>query len=89
MLSCDNEFNSTEWWENNRAGVPTEKLDGGDYRVTVGDREVVLVHPGRAHTSGDLVLHLPEHDIVATGDVVFKDHYPFLDCGEGGFRSRN
>ena len=84
MLTRDNEFNSTRWWEKNRRGVPTERLEGEDHHISVGDQEVVLVHPGRAHTSGDLVLHLPEHNIVATGDLVFNGHYPFLDRGEGG-----
>jgi glyoxylase-like metal-dependent hydrolase (beta-lactamase superfamily II) len=84
MLSCDNEFNSSEWWENNLDSVPTELLDGGDHRLTIGDQEVVFSHPGRAHTRGDLVLHLPEHNIVATGDLVFNNYYPFLDRGEGG-----
>ena len=52
--------------------------------MMVGDQEVVLTHPGRAHTSGDLVLYLPQHNIIVTGDVVFNGHYPFLDKGEGG-----
>jgi cyclase len=84
MLSQDNEFNSRKWWENNRGGVPTERLDGRYHRMMVGDQEVVLTHPGRAHTSGDLVLYLPQHNIIVTGDLVFNGHYPFLDRGEGG-----
>jgi hypothetical protein len=59
-------------------------LDGGERTVTVGGREVVLSHPGRAHTSGDLVIWLPEHRIVATGDIFFNGHYPFLDRDEDG-----
>jgi glyoxylase-like metal-dependent hydrolase (beta-lactamase superfamily II) len=84
MLSQDNEFNSSKWWENNRGGVPTERLDGRSHRMMVGNQEVVLAHPGRAHTSGDLVLYLPRHNIIVTGDLVFNGHYPFLDRGEGG-----
>lgn len=84
MLARDNEFNSSEWWANHRGSLPTERLGRGDHHLTVGDQEVVLTHPGRAHTSGDLVLHLPRHNIVATGDLVFSGYYPFLDRGEGG-----
>jgi glyoxylase-like metal-dependent hydrolase (beta-lactamase superfamily II) len=84
MLSQDNEFNSSKWWENNRGGVPTERLDRRYHRMMVGDQEVVLTHPGRAHTSGDLVLYLPQHNIIVMGDLVFNGHYPFLDRGEGG-----
>lgn len=84
MLSRDNDFNSSRFWQNHRGGVPAERLDGGERRITVGDREVVISCPGPAHTSGDLVVHLPEENIVATGDLVFNSHYPFLDTGEGG-----
>jgi glyoxylase-like metal-dependent hydrolase (beta-lactamase superfamily II) len=53
--------------------------------MMVGDQEVVLTHPGWVHTSGDLVIRLPRHNIVATGgDLAFNGRYPFLDRGEGG-----
>lgn len=84
MLSQSNEFNSSKWWENNRGGLPTERLDGRHHCMMVGDQEVILTHPGRAHTSGDLVLFLPEHNTIITGDLVFNGHYPFMDTGEGG-----
>jgi glyoxylase-like metal-dependent hydrolase (beta-lactamase superfamily II) len=84
MLSCDNDFNSSAYWRCNRRSLPDETLDGGERTVTVGGREVMLSHPGRAHTSGDLVIYLPEHRIVATGDLFFNGHYPFLDRDEGG-----
>jgi hypothetical protein len=35
--------------------------------MIVGDQEVVLTHPGRAHTSGDFVLYLPQHNIIVRG----------------------
>jgi glyoxylase-like metal-dependent hydrolase (beta-lactamase superfamily II) len=84
MLSCDNDFNSSAYWRRNRRSLPDETLDGREHTVTVGGSKVVLSHPGRAHTSGDLVVCLPEHRIVATGDLFFSGHYPFLDGDEGG-----
>ena len=84
MLSRENDFNSTGWWRDNPRGVPGEKLGEGEHRITVGEKQVVLSHPGRAHTGGDLVLRLPEHNVVATGDLAFCGYYPFLDVGEGG-----
>ena len=84
MLSRDNDFNSPGWWRDNPGSVPGEKLGEGDHRITVGEKEVVLSHPGSAHTGSDLVLRLPEHNVVATGDLVFCGYYPFLDVGEGG-----
>ncbi len=31
-----------------------------------------LIHVGPAHTDGDLIVHLPEHRVVFTGDVLFR-----------------
>jgi cyclase len=72
------------YWRSNRRSLPEETLDSGESAVTVGGREVVLSHPDRAHTSSDLVICLPEHGIVATGDLFFNGHYPFLDQDEAG-----
>jgi glyoxylase-like metal-dependent hydrolase (beta-lactamase superfamily II) len=38
--------------------------------LDLGDRAVELVHPGRGHTSGDLVARLPDVDVVLAGDLV-------------------
>lgn len=38
--------------------------------VDLGDRALELVHPGRAHTSGDLVVRVPDADVVLAGDLV-------------------
>ncbi|MEJ7834454.1 MAG: MBL fold metallo-hydrolase [Nocardioides sp.] len=38
--------------------------------LDLGDRPVELVHPGRGHTSGDLVVRIPDADVVLAGDLV-------------------
>ena len=38
--------------------------------LDLGDRPVELVHPGRGHTAGDLVLRVPDADVVLAGDLV-------------------
>jgi glyoxylase-like metal-dependent hydrolase (beta-lactamase superfamily II) len=38
--------------------------------LDLGDRMVELVHPGRGHTSGDLVVRVPDAGAVLTGDLV-------------------
>jgi glyoxylase-like metal-dependent hydrolase (beta-lactamase superfamily II) len=38
--------------------------------VDLGDRYVELVHPGRGHTSGDLVVRVPDADVVLLGDLI-------------------
>jgi glyoxylase-like metal-dependent hydrolase (beta-lactamase superfamily II) len=51
--------------------------------VDVGGRPVSLRHLGRGHTAGDLVVHVPDADLVVAGDLVeqgappmFGDGYP-------------
>ncbi|MFE7776770.1 MBL fold metallo-hydrolase [Streptomyces sp. NPDC057445] len=46
-----------------------------------GGTEVRLIHPGVAHTVGDTIVHLPEHGIVFTGDLIFNGGTPFIPMG--------
>lgn len=38
--------------------------------LDLGDRQVELVHPGRGHTAGDLVVRVPDADVLLAGDLV-------------------
>jgi glyoxylase-like metal-dependent hydrolase (beta-lactamase superfamily II) len=38
--------------------------------LDLGDRVVELVHPGRGHTGGDLVVRIPDVDVLLAGDLV-------------------
>jgi len=38
--------------------------------LDLGDRLVELVHPGRGHTGGDVVVRIPDADVVLAGDLV-------------------
>lgn len=44
--------------------------------LDLGDRAVELVHPGRGHTSGDLVVRVPDADAVLAGDLVEESAAP-------------
>ena len=52
-----------------RIVLPTETFSSAR-AVDLGDRMVELVHPGRGHTAGDLVLRVPDADLVFAGDLV-------------------
>jgi glyoxylase-like metal-dependent hydrolase (beta-lactamase superfamily II) len=56
-----------------------------DDRMTVylGKRRVDLMHLGRAHTAGDIVVHVPDENVMFTGDIV-EDHSACY-CGDGYF----
>lgn len=38
--------------------------------IDLGDRYLELVHPGRGHTAGDLVVRVPHADVVLAGDLI-------------------
>lgn len=38
--------------------------------VDLGDRSLELIHPGRGHTDGDIVIRVPDADVVFAGDLV-------------------
>ncbi len=44
--------------------------------VDLGDRVVELVHPGRGHTAGDVVVRVPDVDVLLAGDLVEESAPP-------------
>ncbi|MEZ5194689.1 MAG: MBL fold metallo-hydrolase, partial [Nocardioides sp.] len=44
--------------------------------LDLGDRRVELVHPGRGHTAGDLVVAVPDADVLLVGDLVEESGPP-------------
>ncbi len=54
--------------------------------IDLGERVLELVHPGRGHTGGDLVVSVPDADVLLAGDLVEESaprhHVPGLgdDC---------
>lgn len=44
--------------------------------IDLGDRALELVHPGRGHTAGDLVLRIPDADTLIAGDLVEESAPP-------------
>ena len=50
----------------------------------INNDEVHAFHVPRAHTDGDLIVHLRKSDIVHMGDTFFNGMYPFIDASSGG-----
>lgn len=46
--------------------------------LDLGDRLVELVFPGRGHTDGDLVVRVPDVDVVLGGDLVEESARPWI-----------
>lgn len=57
--------------------LPTRTFDG-EHVHRVGDKEVRLFEVGPAHTRGDVLVHVPEDEVIFTGDILFIDGTPII-----------
>ena len=62
--------------------VPPEETFSAVRALDLGDRYVELVHCGRGHTGGDVVVRVPDVDVVLAGDLVEESAPPVygVDC---------
>ena len=65
------------------AALPVVTFDGRSELYFAGER-IELVHVAPAHTAGDIVVILREHNVAHTGDVFLPAAYPFSDVDNGG-----
>ncbi|MFO1107255.1 MAG: MBL fold metallo-hydrolase [Amaricoccus sp.] len=56
----------------------------GRMTVWLGKRRVDIRQLGRAHTAGDAVIHVPDQNVMFTGDIV--EAHSACYCGDGHFR---
>jgi glyoxylase-like metal-dependent hydrolase (beta-lactamase superfamily II) len=57
--------------------LPTHTFSSA-VQLDLGDRAIELIHPGRGHTAGDLVVRVPDVDVVVGGDLVEESGPPFI-----------
>lgn len=50
--------------------VPPNETFSSVRALDLGDRALELVHPGRGHTAGDLVVRVPDVDVLLAGDLI-------------------
>jgi glyoxylase-like metal-dependent hydrolase (beta-lactamase superfamily II) len=62
--------------------VPADRTFSSAVALELGDRLVELVHPGRGHTAGDLVVRVPDADVLLAGDLVEESVWPRSGEGE-------
>jgi len=58
--------------------TPPNQTFDGRLDLKVGDREVVLIEVGPAHTRGDVIIHVPSTRTIFTGDILFIDGTPIM-----------
>ena len=56
----------------------------GDLTIHLNGEAIRILHPPRAHTDSDSIVHLPGANLLAMGDVFFNRMLPFLDVAGGG-----
>lgn len=61
---------------------PTTTFNG-KMSIFLGKRRVDLYQVGRAHTAGDIVVHVPDQNVLFTGDIV--EYHSACYCGDGHF----
>jgi glyoxylase-like metal-dependent hydrolase (beta-lactamase superfamily II) len=69
--------------EDDQSGLPNITLDE-HLRLHVGDVPIDLYYFGRAHTDGDVVVHLPDHDVVVMGDMFAGANVQLIHYAGGG-----
>ncbi|MEQ8850428.1 MAG: MBL fold metallo-hydrolase [Phycisphaerales bacterium] len=60
-----------------------ERGVGREDRLNLGGMAAELRHFGAGHTDNDLVVRIPELNVVHTGDLVFNSFVPFFDADAG------
>jgi cyclase len=60
--------------------LPTSTFEDRKH-LSVGDRTVNLIELGPAHTHGDAIAHVPDADVVFTGDILFIEGTPMMWAG--------
>lgn len=62
-----------------RGGTPGTIQEVADEReLTMGGKAIRVLHLGRAHTGGDLIVHLPQDDVVFMGEVFMNRVFPSM-----------
>lgn len=63
--------------------TPRNPIEGEKNSFTLGALDVDLYHFGNGHTDNDLIIHVPAHNLMHTGDLVFNGLHPFMFPAHG------
>jgi len=72
------------YWQGAAAGTLPNETFRNEHELKIADKTVRLIHPGRGHTDGDLVVLFVEDRVLHTGDLFFNGRYPNIDLEAGG-----
>jgi cyclase len=72
------------YWEGDAAGTLPNDTFASERELQIGGKTIRLIHPGRGHTDGDLVVLFVEDRVLHTGDLFFNGRFPNIDLEAGG-----
>ena len=81
-------------WENRdylprpKLALPTQTFFRGPQKFEAAGLALDYGWLPRAHTDGDLYVHIPERNVLVTGDLFVVDRYPVVDVDTGGWIGR-
>lgn len=73
-----------EFWAGEAAQLLPNETFTDRQTLSIGGKTLELVHPGRGHTDGDLVVVFADEGVIHMGDLHFNGHYPNIDLEAGG-----
>ena len=56
--------------------LPADQTFSSARVLELGDRQVELIYPGRGHSGGDLIVKIPDADVLLAGDLVEESGPP-------------
>ena len=73
-----------ESWQGDAAHLLPSETFTDERTLVIGGKTIQLIHPGRGHTDGDLVVLFLDEKVIHMGDLLFNKHYPNIDLEAGG-----
>ncbi len=73
-----------DYWMGAAADLLPNETFEHEHVIELGNKTIRLLHPGRGHTDGDLVVYFEEERVLHMGDLYFNEMYPNIDLEAGG-----
>jgi cyclase len=79
------EWENREYSPRPKEAWPTETFYQGTRTFDFGNHKLNYGWLPRAHTDGDIYVHIPDQNVLIAGDLVSVGRYPILDVATGGW----
>ncbi|MFT5609756.1 MAG: cyclase [Arenicella sp.] len=74
----------SDFWQGEAGRLMPRETFSDSLQLTIGGKSLKLIHPGRGHTDGDLVVLIEDENTLVMGDLFFNNYYPNIDLEAGG-----